>query len=197
MPAAAVASISRCSAAPSSSPAATISGTPIGQQCHTFGLAQWIPITGIGAASLDEYSCRSGLGSHFSFAANYNSRSPSDWAAIARTVNEFRALQPLYSGDFYPLTPYSTAADTWTAWQFHRPDLNQGLVQAFRRPAAPSDTDRFPLSDLDQQSGYTITNLDDSTTQTISGHELATKGITIRLSRKPSAATFTYKKIKM
>ena len=48
---------------------------PTGQQCHTFGLAQWVPITGSGA-SLDVYSTRSGLGSHFTLAADYRSREP-------------------------------------------------------------------------------------------------------------------------
>ena len=61
---------------------------PIGQQCHTYGLAQWIPITGIGAASLDRYSCRSGLGSHYTLAADYRSQDPETWKAIARTVAE-------------------------------------------------------------------------------------------------------------
>ena len=96
---------------------------PIGQQCHTYGLAQWIPLTGIGAASIDVYQCRSGLGSHFALATDYYSDNADTWAGVARAMRECKSLQHLYSGDFYPLGSYSTANDTWMAWQFHRPDL--------------------------------------------------------------------------
>jgi alpha-galactosidase len=105
---------------------------PTGQQCHTYGLAQWIPITGIGAASVDRYACRSGLGSHFVLAANFFSQQPVDWQAIERVFAEHKSLKHLYTGDFYPLGSYSTTNDTWMAWQFHRADLNQGVVQVFR-----------------------------------------------------------------
>lgn len=37
-----------------------------------------------------------------------------------------------YYGDYYPLTPYSRANDVWIAWQFHRSELDTGMVQAFR-----------------------------------------------------------------
>ena len=33
----------------------------------------------------------------------------------------------------YPLTPYSTNNAEWIAWQFHRGDFNDGIVQAFHR----------------------------------------------------------------
>jgi len=105
----------------------------IGQQCHTFGLAQWVPITGIGAACLDIYTVRSGLGSHFTLAADYGSRDPSVWGAVSRVVGEFHELRRYFTGDFHPLGPYSTSGDAWMGWQFHRDDLGEGLVQVFRR----------------------------------------------------------------
>ena len=88
---------------------------PIGQQCHTYGLAQWIPITGIGAASLDAYSCRSGLGCHFALAADFRSQDPAVWRAAHRALNEHRTLAPLYSGDFYPLEAVSNNPRSTTA----------------------------------------------------------------------------------
>ena len=39
--------------------------------------------------------------------------------------------------DYYPLSPYSKALDIWMAWQFHRPDLNEGVIQAFPPSAQP------------------------------------------------------------
>jgi alpha-galactosidase len=168
---------------------------PIGQQCHTYGLAQWIPITGIGAASLDIYSCRSGLGSHFALAAGYTSQDPEVWAAIARTVNEYRLLKPYFTGDFYPLGRYSVASDQWMAWQFDRPDLGAGMVQAFRRQACSQEAATYRLSGLESGASYELTNRDDSKTQSMTGAELMERGLPITLPRKPTAAIITYKKM--
>jgi alpha-galactosidase len=168
---------------------------PIGQQCHTFGLARWIPITGIGAASTDVYSCRSGLGSHFALAADYDSSDAGVWAAIARAVEEQRSLRRLYAGDFHPLGPYSTADNAWLAWQFHREDLGEGLVQAFRRRRTDVESTTYRLRGLEPEAEYRLTNLDEPKPTTLTGRELMERGLTIRLPGKPSAAVFTYRKV--
>jgi alpha-galactosidase len=168
---------------------------PVGQQCHTFGLAQWIPITGIGAASLDAYSCRSGLGSHFTLAANYTSKDPAVWASIARVFGEYRSLKPFYTGDFYPLGSYSVARDQWMAWQFDRPDLGEGLVQAFRRQDCSDETATYRLAGLQRDATYEFTDLDKHKSQPMLGAESMERGLTIRLPGKPAAAILKYKKI--
>ena len=167
---------------------------PIGQQCHTYGLAQWIPITGIGAASLDRYSCRSGLGSHFTLAADYRSQDPSTWKAIAAAVAEERLLQPLYRGDFYPLGPYSKEQGAWMAWQFHRADLGAGLVQAFRRQASTESFAVYHLRGLDADARYIVRNLDQAQARELTGRQLMEQGLIISLPGKPDAAVVTYKK---
>ncbi len=50
---------------------------------------------------------------------------------------EWRKIRTYMLGDYYPLTPYSLQRDQWIAWQFDRPDLGGGEVQAFRRPESP------------------------------------------------------------
>jgi alpha-galactosidase len=167
---------------------------PIGQQCHTYGLAQWVPITGIGAASTDAYSCRSGLGSHFVLAADFYSKDPAVWQAVVRIMREHRSLRHLYCGDFYPLGPYSTAGDGWMAWQFHRDDLDEGLLQAFRRPKSEAASATYRLQGLDEATVYAVTNLDDAKATAMTGRELIERGITISLPERPGAAVFTYRK---
>jgi alpha-galactosidase len=166
---------------------------PIGQQCHTLGLAQWLPITGIGAADVNRYNCRSGYGAHFALAANYRSDDPAYWEDIRHVLTEFKSLAPLTYGDFYPLTPYSIAADVWLAWQFHREDLNEGFVQAFRRQNGNDERQTLPLHGLDASANYLVTNLDDASSQTISGADLMKNGLAVSLPSKPAAAVFTYK----
>ncbi len=165
---------------------------PTGQQCHTYGLAQWLPITGIGSADIDRYKCRSGYGSHFTFAVDYFSKDEAVWDSIRATLDECRSLAPLFRKDFYPLTPYSTKNDAWIAWQFHDPENRKGLIQAFRRQDSPDTTLRCVLHALDPKATYALTNLDSHETTHTPANELLTSGFTITLAQKPAAALFTY-----
>ena len=49
---------------------------------------------------------------------------------------------------------------SWIAWQFHRADLGESVVQAFRRPEAETETLTVKLRGLDPQQRYEIENLD-------------------------------------
>ncbi len=165
---------------------------PIGQQCHTYGLAQWIPITGIGAASTDLYSCRSGLGSHFVLAADFYSQEPAVWDAIRRVLQEHATLKKFFAGDFYPLGSYGAANNVWMAWQFHRADLNQGILQVFRRPESSDETTTYRLCGLEAGTQYTLTDRDSGNTSTMTGKELMERGFAVKLPDKSCAAIFTY-----
>jgi alpha-galactosidase len=165
---------------------------PTGQQCHTYGLAQWLPITGIGAADIDRYKCRSGYGSHFAFAVDYYSKDAAVWDSARATIEECKALAPMFRKDFYPLTPYSTDSDTWMAWQFHDPEEQKGLVQAFRRQDSGTPEIKCALRGLDAKAAYEVTNLDSRELVRLAGKVLLDRGLAIKLSDKPSAAVFTY-----
>jgi len=168
---------------------------PIGQQCHTYGLAQWVPITGIGAAGIDPYECRSGLGSHFALAADFSSQEPAVWSRVTRALEEQRSLRPMYLGDFYPLGTYSTAKSDWMAWQFHRADLGSGLVQAFRRQDCAAEAAAWRLCALEAEAEYRVVNLDDPKPARFKGRDLMQQGLTIRLPARPGAALITYERM--
>ena len=97
-------------------------------------------------------------------------------------------------GDYYPLTPYSLDTTSWIAWQFHRTDLNEGVVQAFRRPEATSETLTVKLRGLDPQQRYEIENLDGGK-EVRTGEELM-RGLAITLREKPAAAVLVLKAIR-
>ena len=80
------------------------------------------------------------------------------------------------------------------AWQFHRPDLGEGLVQAFRRPKCPQSTALFPLRGLDSTARYRVTDLNLLKTNVFTGSELLGKGLPISLPNTPCAATVIYVK---
>jgi alpha-galactosidase len=165
---------------------------PIGQQCHTYGLAQWIPLTGIGAASTQPYECRSGMGAHYALAINTSQADPAAWSAVKDFLDSYQSVRPLFQGDFYPLSPYSTESNAVLAFQFHRPDLNRGIVQVFRRPDCPDDTYTCRLQGLDPKKTYTLTDWDNNPPQTLTGQELMDQGITIPIKDKPAAAVLVY-----
>ena len=165
---------------------------PTGQQCHTYGLSQWLPITGIGAAEVDPYKCRSGYGSHFAFAFDCYSQDETLWDAARATLSECRELAPLFRKDFYPLTPYSTKSDAWMAWQYHDPKNQKGLIQAFRREDCTDNAIRCVLHDLYPASVYDVTDLDSHETVPVDARDLLTAGFTITITQKPAAAIFTY-----
>ncbi|HUW60549.1 MAG TPA: alpha-galactosidase [Candidatus Bathyarchaeia archaeon] len=165
---------------------------PTGQQCHTYGLAQWLPITGIGAADTDRYKCRSGYGTHFAFAVDYFSQDEAVWDSARATIEECKALGPMFRKDFYPLTPYSTSNNTWMAWQFHDAEEQRGLVQAFRRQDCETAAIHCVLHGLNRKATYDVTNRDSGKTVARSGKQLLNDGLTVTLSEKPAAAILTY-----
>ena len=123
---------------------------------------------------------------------NWNKTTDST-GAIRRGYTEARRVGPLLLGDYCPLTPYSLDKSSWIAWQFHRADLNEGVIQAFRRPEAASETLTVKLRGLDPQQRYEIENLDGGK-EVRTGAELM-RGFDIGLHEKPAATVLVLKAI--
>jgi alpha-galactosidase len=157
----------------------------------TYGLSHWLPLHGLGAAATDVLALRSGMGACGGFSINY--RNPKAVAALRKHLDSFLKVRPLYTGDFYPLTPHSLDKDGWIAWQFHRADLNEGVIQVFRRPDAEIEILTVKLRGLDPQQRYEIEDLDGGK-EVRSGAELM-RGHAITLREKPAAAVLVIKAI--
>jgi alpha-galactosidase len=110
-------------------------------------------------------------------------------------IAELRRVAPYFSGDYYPLTTYSLDDTAWMAWQFDRPDLSEGVVQAFRRADSYYETARFPLGGLESAARYVVTDLDSGRTNEYSGRELAQQGLKVAIDSRPGAAVLLYKKL--
>ena len=99
------------------------------------------------------------------------------------------------TGDYYPLTAYSRANTEWIAWQFHDPDTNSGLIQAFRRGECDTASIQLKLRGLDPAAKYEITGFETPGTNVVSGEELLNSGLTVSLSERPAAAVITYRQV--
>jgi len=127
----------------------------------------------------DGYSFRSHMCP--AMGVGYNpAKQPIDWEALRRTIECWRLAAPNYYGDYYPLTEYSPADDAWMAWQYDRPDLGQGMVQAFRRLSCKEETMLFKLHGLNVELGYEVKDVDQERTMRISGRELTEKGLLVK-----------------
>jgi len=165
---------------------------PQNVQAMTHGLSHWLPLHGLGAAATDDLALRSGMGACGGFSINF--RNPKAVAALRKHLESYLDVRPIYTGDYYPLTPHNLDKEAWIAWQFHRADLNEGVVQAFRRPEAANETLTVKLRGLNPQQRYAIENID-AGKEVHSGEELM-RGLDITLHEKPAAAVLVLKAIK-
>ena len=113
---------------------------------------------------------------------------------LRRNLDQWRRVAPNFLGDYYPLTPYSRADDAWMAWQFDRPEVGEGVVQAFRRPECQQDSLQLRLRGLDPEATYEVKDADKKEAVSMGGKELMSSGLTVTLPGKPAAALITYKK---
>jgi alpha-galactosidase len=165
-------------------------GVVEGNQGHTYGLSFWLPFQGTGCYLYEPYAYRSFYLPSFGMGA----LTAENTAAQRKAYAECRQVAPLMLADYLPLTPYSPANDRWIAWQFHRPEQGDGVVQAFRRPQSQEAVARYKLRGLDPGAGYVVTNLDSGEPQTRTGRELQDDGLAVSITDQPGSALIVYKK---
>src|SRR5262249_10556034 len=144
---------------------------PVGEQCHTYGIASWIPYYGTGTlvgpskivnfptGDVDPYIFRSNMCPSMTACWDMR-RKDLDYGHLRRLTHQWRQLAANLLGDYYPLTPYSTANNVWMAWQFDRPEAGEGMVQAFRRAESQEDSGRYQLHGLKPNARYAVTDVD-------------------------------------
>jgi alpha-galactosidase len=160
---------------------------PIGQQGHTYGYAFWIPFFGTGAIALDAYTIRSCMPS--AVIGSWDLRDKKlDYTLLRKLFAQWREVSPEYYGDYHPLTPYSITTDSWIAWQFSRPELGRGVIQAYRRQDCVYESARLKLAGLDAEKIYKVRNLDSDRTEELSGKELMDHGLLVSISDRPGSA---------
>jgi alpha-galactosidase len=133
-------------------------GEPNGYQCHTLGLNLYIPIHGTAIYKTDSYTFRSGLGAAAVMSWEITGKSSEPIPSVQKRIREFKELRPYFYGDYYPLTynKDNTVDDVWIAYQLNRPDKNDGLVIAFRRPASGTQLIHARLHGLQKDAIYEV-----------------------------------------
>jgi alpha-galactosidase len=126
-------------------------------QASIWGLSQYLPnhLFDVPLTRLDDYSFHSTLAS--SLCLGWIADAPDFDAARARQlVARYQAVRPLLIGAWYPLLPYSPRPADWMASQYHRPDLDAGLILVFRRAQSPYHTAEVVLRGLRPEAIYEL-----------------------------------------
>ena len=168
---------------------------PVSQQAQTMGLAPWVPYYGSGMVASDPYWFRSCIfpASRIGWDARQGDL---DYGLLSRMISECRQVQQYLMGDFYPLTPYGLASDVWAGWQFDRPEVGAGVVQAFRRADCTADSVRLKLRGLDAKAHYTLTDFDTAGSEEMAGRDLMGAGLLLSTSQRPAALIVRYERLK-
>jgi alpha-galactosidase len=173
-------------------------GEPTGQQCQTYGLANWIPFWGTGIVYSENkdltYIFRSHMGP--SFTACWDLRVKMNYDQHRKIIAQWKSVRDLIMvGDYYPLTPYSPILTEWMAWQYNCPEKGEGIIQAFRRPAAKASTMHFKIQGLDAKARYSVKDMDTEQTQTMTGKDLMSLGLKVEIKDQPGSALIAYRKL--
>jgi alpha-galactosidase len=111
---------------------------------------------------------------------------PAELAARARThVRVYKTIRKYLLEDFFPLTPQPQTLESWQAWQFHDPRLDEGFVQIFRLEST-EEQQAFALKALNASAVYQCMDAYTLEMWKQSGRELTSEGIKLAVPRMAS-----------
>jgi alpha-galactosidase len=142
-------------------------------QAQIWGLSQYLP-NNVFVSHLnrtDDYSFHSTLAS--SLCMGWIADAPDfDSTRGKWLLEKYRAVRHLLVGAWYPLLPYSRDPAAWMASQYHRPDLDEGLIVVLRHPKSPYRSVRVSLHGLTADATYELSFEITGQKRRVSGAEL-------------------------
>ena len=168
---------------------------PIGPQLELQGLAPWVPLCGGCCEGSSDYAVRSAFSPALDIDEGCNILVSRDDPWRKAALDEFHRARPYFYGDYYSLLPYTAGANTWTAIQFDRPDLQGGVAIYLRREESPFTTIDAGLRKIDPGATYSVEirgSLGPATPKKMTGRELA--NLAINIPAKPGSVVVFYER---
>ena len=168
---------------------------PEGLQNHTYGLNYYLPFHGTGNLSSNTYDFRSCMSSTMVLFWDLHNAGNSI-PQMQKCMKDFVRLRPFYTGNYYPLTGPENLlrSDRWLAYQLSRPQLEDGIVMAFRRKGCAQESILVKLQGLDKNANYELFN-EDTGEKIIQNGGVISKGITLSLTEKRKSLLLSFKKV--
>lgn len=113
-------------------------------------------------------------------------------AQARKLLSRYQDLRRFFTGDFYAITPYSRDDDTWIAYQFHRRDLDAGVVLAFRRSRSIYRSADLPLRGIRKGGSYLFTREGTVGSVRLTGASLL-RGLPVTIDKQHQCAVLTYR----
>jgi alpha-galactosidase len=163
------------------------------EQGQTWGLSLYYPLHSSFTWDLTPYAFRSYATT--GLLGEWDVLSPDfPVETVKQAFAEVKEDRKYFTGDYYPLTPWTRAADQWMAYQFHRPDLNAGIVLAFRHEQSPQGSLQAKLRGIDLDTNYLVTFIGDDykeISRVMRGKDLSE--LELRLEKPHSSLLVRYK----
>ena len=162
----------------------------------------WIPYCGAnaGRTTLTDYAVRSGCGSSYNFARwgysddvmddSEKCREQYEW--LRRAGEEYHRLSAYFSCDYYPLLRPDFENDTWTAWQYDRPEKGDGVILVFRKSKSAMRSADLRMGGVRPGSVYTFTESGGDTFR-LTAEELAENGFRAEIGSPCESRVWFYK----
>lgn len=143
-------------------------------QAALWGLSQYLPNNVVVAHlnRMDDYSFHSTLASSLCMGWIADAKD-FDFARGKKLLDRYQQVRHLLVGAWYPLLPYSRDPRAWIGSQYHRPDLDAGLILVFRHAESPYRTVDAGLRGLKPDATYEVTSDTTGEKLTATGAELA------------------------
>lgn len=165
------------------------SGHPEWNQLQSAALSQYLPLHTACGWSHDAYTLRSSATSGVIVQLPYHSDDFS-YDDVRKAIAEVEQIRKYWYGDFYNLTGVTSTVDDMIAYQFHRVDLDAGVVYVFRRQLCLYSGLVLSFQGLDPAAGYQLEVIDDdrNTVKSVecTGAQLHDEGFEVRLPVKSS-----------
>jgi alpha-galactosidase len=163
-------------------------------QLSIWGLSQYLPNNCFVAQlnRLDDYSFHSTMASSLCVGWKADDRQFKDSRA-EELVRQYKKVRHLLTGAWYPLTPYSRESTTWLVSQYHRRDLDEGIVLAFRRSQSPYRSAEIALRSLERKALYQVTDMSTGEKIYCKGAELEHRHV-LTLPGAPSSVLLHYQR---
>lgn len=173
-------------------------------QCMTRGISLWLPYYGTGVTACATTAYMGSGETPVEPYAFWSTATPAinltldirekgiDYDALRSLISQWRSVNHYYYGDFYPLMPYSHDEAVWIAWQFHDPDKDAGMIQAFRRKDSVYSTAELKPKSLTPDATYEVTELGKGKIAEMTGEALMESGLGVTIDAQPGVAVIEY-----
>jgi alpha-galactosidase len=160
-----------------------------------WGLGQYMPNNTfvVPLKEMDDYAFHSNMASSLLLA--WIADAPDfDFARGKKLADRYRSVRHLLIGDWYGLTPSGHDLTKWYASQYHRPDLNEGMLIVCRRPESPDSTMTLKLRGLDPKANYEL-SYDSSGKKTQMTGAALMKGLEVTIPQKRGSDLIQYRRL--